>query len=646
MERSFQGKWLKVIMYLMIASALFHFIGTAFGYFPDMQQRALHITFAVAPVFLMYNASKHAKATGKVPVWDLIFCGLIVASTINVYLKYIPYHMSPTSYNAMDMFFGIITIVLVVEAGRRVVGWVFPMLTSSFIVYALFGPYIPGDFGHGGVKLPYLITHLYQTDLGIWGFTTGISATIAAIFMILGGLLLHTGIGDTFMALSLKAVGRVRGGAALSAVMASSLFGTISGGASTNVVATGNVTIPMMKKLGYKPEFAAGVETTASTGGPIMPPIMGLAAFIMAEFLGISYLKVIIAGIIPAALYYLCCFSSVRFESLRLNLAPIPAEEIPSWRDILTWAKMGPLIIPFVVLLWLLVQGSSIATCGFWAVVSLIVLHLFANFSLAGIKQRFRMIIEGMGRAGKIMVNLAPLLVCANIAIGLITLTGLGVKIGDLIISIAGGSLLLSLVFTAIAVIIFGMGVPITAAYILAVAVLYPSLELLGLPPIVGHYFIMYYAAISAITPPVCMASFVAAAIAETHWMKVAWVGMRLGAVVFFLPFIFTYEPALLIIGNVDITPFPVLEIVQVTVTAVIATIFMSGAIWGYLHTKLSILARLLFLPGAFLLLIPGSGTDVWGGAMLVIGLIGQTVADLRKRRLRNSRNYLRAAQE
>ena len=634
MERRLQGKWLDAIRYILIVSALFHFASTAFGYLPDMRQRAVHVVFTVGLVFLMYSATKRAKATNKIPVWDILLGLVVIASAINVYVKYIPFHIDPLHPSILDIFLGVSVIILVIEAGRRVIGWVFPSLTLFFVLYAVLGPYIPGDFGHGGVPWRYLLIHLYVTDYGVWGMITGISATIAAIFLILGGFLLHTGTGEVFMAIAVKLTGKMRGGPALTAVVASGLFGTISGGATNNVITTGNFTIPMMKRLGYKPEFAGAVETTASTGGPLMPPIMGTCAFIMAEFLGISYLTVIIAGSIPAILYYVAVFCSVRFESVKLNLAPIPADEIPSWRQILTWGKIAPLVIPFTVLLALLVKGYYIATCGFWAVVSLAVLFFFSNFSLSGMRQRASMLVDGLERGGSLLAGLAPLMVCANIVISLVTLTGIGVKIGDLIMNIAGQSMLLALIFTAIGCIIFGMGIPINGSYILGVAILYPALARLGLAPLVGHYFIMYFAAMSSITPPVCLASYVAAAIAQASWLRVAWIGMRLGIVVFLLPFVFSYDPALLILGNVELTPFPAQQILMVTLTALVGTVFASAGVWGYLHTRLSVLTRMLFIPGAFLLLVPGVTTDLWGLALVFAGLFSQTVISLVRKRL------------
>ncbi|MFC1592741.1 TRAP transporter permease [Candidatus Omnitrophota bacterium] len=599
MERLLQGKWLFATRYVCIAYALFHLYTSGFGLLPDMQQRAAHVFFATALTFLMFSAVKRGKAEAKVPIWDLLLIGVVITSCVNVFIKYISMLVDPMQATNFTLFLGVAIIILVLETGRRVVGWVFPALTLAFLLYALFGQYIPGDFGHAGFKWDFIIKHLYQSDVGVWGYITGISAMIVSIFMILGGLLLHCGAGETFIALAIRLTGKLRGGPALTAVVASSMFGTICGGSLDNVVATGNITIPMMKRLGYKPEFAGGVETTASCGGPLMPPIMGTGAFIMAQILAISYVQVIIVAIIPAIIYYVGVFSSVRFESLRLNLAPIPDEEIPSWRQILTWGRMAPLVIPFTILIVLLLQGYYIATCAFWACVSLIVLFLFSSFSLLQIRQRAGMMVDGLERGGKILASVVPLLVCANIVMSLINLTGVGVKISSLIMSAAGGSMLLALVFAAIGCIVIGMGLPTSCAYVLGVAVLYPAIVQIGFLPLVGHFFIFYWTAVSTVTPPVCLAAFAAGAIAQTSWLKVAWVGMRLGIVVYMLPFVFSYEPALLLFGTPQ-------EILMVSLSALVGVVFLSAGVWGYLTTRLSIFIRVLFGGGALMLLITG----------------------------------------
>lgn len=634
MHRNLAGIWKWIAQGTAIVFTLFHLYTGGFGILPDMQQRAIHVLFGFTLTLLLFSPFKPAKPETRVSIWDVLLIFLTIACCVNTYLKFEWFHLNIGESTTLDLFLGVAIVILALEAGRRVVGWVFPILTTVFLLYAFLGPYIPGIFRHPGFDLVYVIQTLNQTTLGVWGFVTGISATLLAIFIIFSTFLLFTGGGQSFIEIALRVAGKYRGGPALVAVVASGFFGTISGSAVANVVGTGSFTIPLMKRLGYAPEFAGGVEATASSGGQIMPPIMGAGAFIMAELLGIPYIKVAFSAAIPACLFYLAVFCAVRFEALRLNLPAVPAEEILPWRQIFTWKRLAPLFFPVIALVGLLARGYTPTTAGFWACIMALILFLFSDFSLANVKRRIKVILTGFEQAGKSLVEIVSLLVCANIMISLINLTGVGIKVSELIIGLAGSSIFLSLVFGAIVAIILGMGMPTTGAYLISASVIGTALIKLGLIPLSAHLFLFYFAVISAITPPVCVAVYAASGIAQADWLKIARVALKLGIVAYLVPFIFVYWPALLMIGK------PI-EIIWATVSASIGAIFLGAAMMGYLTTRLSIIKRILLIPGAVLLVIPGWETDVIGIGIIALVLFGRRLIPITLFQKRNVEDKL-----
>jgi TRAP transporter 4TM/12TM fusion protein len=581
-----------------------------------MQQRALHVLFGFTLTLILFSPTKRAQPATNVPILDILLIFLTTACCINTYIKFEWFHIHLGESTTLDLFLGVTIIILALETGRRVIGWVFPLLTVAFLLYAFLGPYFPGMFRHPGFDPIYVIQTLNQTTLGVWGFVTGISATILAMFIIFGAFLLFTGGGQAFVDIAIRVAGKYRGGPALVSVASSALFGTISGSAVANVVVDGVYNIPLMIRLGYRPEFAGGVEATTSTGGQIMPPIMGAGAFIMAEILGISYLEVAWAAFIPACLYFISVLAAIRLEALKRDLPAIPAEEIPSWHRILTWRRMAPLFIPIVVLLGMLGKGYTPTTAGFWACAIALLLFTLSDLSLPLIKHRVGMIIGGLEQAGMALVEIVSLLVCANIVIGLINLTGVGVKLSELILTGAGSSLFLALIAGAMVAIILGMGIPTTAAYLIAAAVIAPALAKMGLIPLAGHLFLFYYACLSAITPPVCVAVYAAAAIAKTSWLGTAAVSLRLALIAFLVPFIFIYEPALIMIGKP-------LEILLRLFLAILATIFIGAGLVGYLTKKLGMPIRVPLLLAGLMLFVPYWQINLLAIAIIVFTLIG-----------------------
>ena len=617
MRRQLTGYWLYILKGIAVAFALFHIFAAGYGAIPDMRLRALHVLGGLILTFMIIPGFKRPQPESKVHIYDILLIVITIATTMNAYLKYVWYNTHIGESAPFDIAMGIAAIVLVIEAGRRVVGWALPILATTLFLYSLFGYLVPGVFYHSGLRFEFVMQNLYQGTQGVWGFVTGVSAQIIAIFIVFGSLLLFTGGGQTFIDLALRVAGRFRGGPALVAVIASALFGTISGTATANVVTTGNFTIPLMKRLGYKPEFAGAVEAAASSGGILTPPIMGAGAFVMAEILAVPYLHVIKAAAIPAFLYYIALFTAVRFKALRLNLAPIPAEQIPRWQDILTWKRLSPLLLPIAVLLYMLLIGHSAQNCAFSAAIAAIILFLFSNFSPSQMMERLKQLVNALQHAGITLIEIVALSACANIVVSLICLTGLGVKFSSMIIDTAGTFLLLALALAAIATIIIGMGMPATASYLVAVSILGPSLAMLGAIPLAAHLFIFYFAVFSAITPPICVAAFAAAVIAKASWVKIAFNAIPLAIVGYVIPFVFVYEPALLMMGEP-------LQIFWSVVTAALGAVLLGAGVAGYLTDKLRLLVRLLFIPAGVLLLVPGWETNWIGFAVAAVALIGQ----------------------
>lgn len=617
MNRELRGLSRQVIRFTAMAFTIFQVYTAGFGFLPDMQQRAVHVAFGLAITFALISPLKRGTADKKIPVYDLILIGLAILTCVNVLFKYRVFLYGFGQIATEDYLMGICLTVLTLEAGRRTTGWAFPILTLLLFVYAVAGSYFPGTLNHAGFKPIFLIRNLYQSWQGIWGMVTGVSATLIALFIIFGAFILESGAGKTFIDIANKIAGGVRGGPALVAVVASGLFGMISGSAAANVAGTGNFTIPLMKRLGYRPAFAGAVEAVASSGGQIAPPVMGAGAFIMAEFLGMSYLQVCIAAAIPAFLFYASVFCMVRFEALRLNLAAIPQTDILPAREVFAPRKLAPVVIPLILLFVAMAKGYSGTYAAFLACVSLLVVYLFSDLSLPNMKQRLGRIAAAVESGGRALTQIVALCVCANIVIALINQTGLGIKLSEFIMRGAEVSLYVSLLFAAIISLILGMGVPTGAAYILCITITGPILIKLGLLPICAHLFVFYYAIISAITPPVCIAAYTASAIAQASWLEVARVAMRLGVVTYFVPFLFVYSPTFLMIGRPA-------EILLNTTTGLLGVIMLAAGFTGYLFSKLSLPVRILFLPSAVLFILPSVKLALPALALLVLGFLYQ----------------------
>jgi len=507
-----------------------------------------------------------------------------------------------------DIVFGAVCILLVLEAFRRVVGIPITIVAVFFLAYAYWGPYFPGMFAHRGFSYTRIISHMYVTTEGILGMPVGVAATFVYMFILFGAFLHKTGLGKFFIDLALAATGHRIGGPAKVAVLASGFFGTISGSSVANTVTTGTFTIPLMKSIGYKPEFAGAVEAAASTGGQLMPPIMGAAAFVMSQFIGIAYIEIAIAAALPALLYYLAVGFMVHMEAKRLGLQGIPKNRLPNLKKVLS--EGWHLLIHLFVIVYLLVQGYTPLRAALVCIVVTVAIAMMKKSTRLNVKD----ILDALESGARSAIGVSAACACAGIIIGVVTLTGVGLKIANGIVVLSGGSFFLTLFLTMIASIILGMGLPTTAKYIVLASMAAPAIMKFGVPIMAAHLFIFYFGIVADLTPPVALVSYAAAGIAQSNPMKTGFTGLRLAMAGFLIPYIFVYNPGILLI---DTTP---LEVVLIAATSILGAFSLALAGSGFWMRPLNIIERLVLFGSAISLIFPGTLTDI-GGAVVLAGI-------------------------
>lgn len=540
-----------VTRWLCVALGLFVLYTAAFGQFDSLLQRSIFTAFTVAITVLLYPLRFSGKARLAGVAIDLALIAAALAACLSVAIRHDEIMVSLPTAETQDMLLTAGLVIAILEAARRAVGLIFPGLVVIGIAYAFFGQHLSGPLAHRGFDTAFVTETLLLGDLGIWGLLTGVAGTTIAAFVLFGSTLLFTGAGQTFMDIAIRLGGRSRGGAAKIATIASGFFGTISGSAVANVATTGNFTIPLMQRLGYPRPFAAAVEAVASTGGQIAPPIMGAAAFVMAEIVGVSYAEIMVAAILPAFLFYLGVFLTIHVIAVRTGLPLVPVEELPSWRAVLGLAKLLPIMAAFAGLLGGIFTGRSVQTAAFWGIVGLFATHLLLRVrSVADLRSTLRLIVDALEDAARSLVLIGILLIGAQILVSIINLTGVGIALSSYISGAAGSSTALLAFVVAVICMILGMGIPTTAAYVLVASVLAPALTMAGVPAIAAHMFVFYFATISVITPPVCIAVFVAAGIAKTSWLPTAVEACKLAAVTYVAPFLFLIYPGMLANGS------------------------------------------------------------------------------------------------
>lgn len=541
-------KSLKLVALVLGAFILYT---SATGPFESLVHRSLFLALVIGLGFLTYplGAGRRWRPVG-ILIDSLLAAGAIAAclyvtAHADEILTTLPWATT------RDTLATVVLVLAILEISRRAIGWIFPILVLAGLAYALFGDRLSGPLSHRGFDVAFVTETLFLGDLGLWSLLVGVAATTIAAFVLFGSLLLHTGGGQTFIDLSMRIGGRSPGGAAKIATVASGLFGMVSGSAVANVATTGNFTIPMMRRLKYPPAFAGGVEAVASTGGQIAPPILGAAAFIMAEILGVSYVSIALAALLPAVLFYVAVFFTVHVVAVRRQLPLVPEAELPSWSEVLQLRRILPIVAALGGLFAGVLQGYSIQYAAFLGIALLLLSYVaFGLLDRASPRRMLAMLMDGLSDAGKGMVIIGVLLAGAQILVAMLNMTGIGVTLSALVVDLGGEQLLLVGLIVALVCLIMGMGIPTTAAYVLVAAVLAPALTRVGVEPLVAHLFVFYYATISVITPPVCVAVFVAAGIAQAGWLQVAGHAVRLGAATYVIPFMFLAYPALLGLGD------------------------------------------------------------------------------------------------
>ncbi|MBL8706739.1 MAG: TRAP transporter permease [Rhodospirillales bacterium] len=586
---------------IAVAMALYHMWIIATGVPEAILFRGTHLLFAITLIFLWFNGTKD----GAPRIYDYLLLAVSAASILYLFVNY-SYVVNRIYYvddlYPADIAFAVLLTALVLEATRRVIGLALPITALVFLGYALF---------IAQVEPERLLDQLYLTTEGIFGPTLGVSATYVMVFVIFGAFMERTGTGQLFMDFALSLTGHTAGGPGKVAVISSSLFGTISGSAVANVMVDGPITIPLMKRSGFKPQFAAAVESVASTGGQIMPPIMGAAAFVMAEFLQVSYLQVTLWALIPAILYYVACFAAVHFEAKRLGLVGVPRADLPRLKQVLR--ERGHLFIPILVILAGMYSGYSAPLCA--------LAGTLACFPVAALRANTRGYVrlpnvgEALVDGARNALSVALACACAGIIVGIVTLTGLGIVFTQVVVALAQNSLLAALVLTAIAGIVLGMGMPTTPAYIVMTSLLVPAIIKLGAPVPAAHMFAFYFAILSAITPPVALAVYAAASLAKADLWAAGWSAVRVGAAGFLVPFAFVYQPAILMIGAWT-------DVAISTFSATIGVFMLAAGLHGYLVRRLAMYERVWCVAAALLLIDPGIVTDVIG-----YGLVGAAFA-------------------
>lgn len=594
----------KIITAICLSFTCFQLYTAIFGVLDAHLQRAVHLGFGLALVFLLKPVFNKDHSSSVHP-WDLLLAVLGAACPAYIVVQYKELVGRAGLMTTEDYIVGAVGVVLVIEATRRIVG--IPMVTvvAIFLAYAFLGPYMPDAISHRGVTPEQLVGHLFFTTEGIFGIPLGVSSTFIFLFILFGAYLESTGLGRFFIDIANAIAGWAAGGPAKVAVLSSGLMGTVSGSSVANVVGTGSFTIPMMHKLGYDKEFAGAVEAAASTGGQLMPPVMGAAAFLMAEFVGVPYIDIVKAALIPAILYFMGVWLGVHFEAKRKNLKGVPREELPKPLDILK--DRGHLAIPLIVIVYLLVTGYTPMRAALYAIGLSIVAACTRKSTRLSVADVFNGLIAGAKGILSVLVACAA----AGIIIGVVTKTGVGLKMASALLDLAGGMMLPTMFFTMITALLLGMGVPTTANYVITSTIAAPALMQMGVPVLAAHMFVFYFGIIADVTPPVALAAYAGSAIAGGNALRTGVNASKLAIAAFIIPYVFVLSPEILMINAT------VPNLLWSLSTAIIGMIGVSSALIGYLTGSLNTFQRVLLFGGGLLMIYPGLFTDAAGLAII-----------------------------
>ena len=597
--RHFEGVPMIVIKAMLIAFSVFVIWMNVFSTLPEQIRRASFIGIVIFMAFILYPVKKnHASKINKVPIYDFIM-GIVGSGCFFYYVVNFQTIVDRAGrLTTPDMVVGIVGILILFEICRRVVGVPILVVVACFILYAYFG---------GGFSVKRIIAHLFYTTEGVIGTPLGVCSTFIVLFILFGSFLDKTGVGRFFIEIANSIAGSATGGPAKVAVISSALQGMISGSSVANTVGSGSFTIPMMKKTGYAPEFAAAVEASASTGGQIMPPIMGAAAFLMAEMTGCEYSKIVVAAILPAFLYFTGIFLMVHFEAKKLGLKGLSKEEIPNFFSLML--SRGYLLLPLAVLVYCMMSGFTSSMSAIYAIVTSIIVSMF--------RKDTRMTPKAFGEAlengAKNTIGVAVACSMAGMIVGVVTLTGIGLKLATGLLALSGGVTIVALFFTMIACIILGMGVPTTANYVIMATITAPIVVKLGVPVLAAHMFVFYFGIVADITPPVALAAYAGSAIAHSNPLKTGVTATRIAITAFIIPYVFAFNPDMLLVDG------SLVSAIMITISAFIGMLGIATGMEGFMTTKLNIIQRIMCLLGGVFLIIPGSSTDLIGIILVIV---------------------------
>ena len=601
-----------------ILTSLFHIFIAWDTSISIVQQRVFHV-FAMILIYFLTRTEKAQREGKKL---GLLYGLLSLAATVVG-----GYFLANTTLEALlkrgisgtttlDVAMGVILIITVMVLAWRTVGWALTALSAIFITYAMAGPYMPEIIAHRGYNIPYITNYVAWTSESIFGTRVSACVSFVALYIIFGELLDKFGAGQFFIDIAYALTGRMKGGPAEASVVSSALMGSINGSAVANVVTTGTFTIPLMKKVGYRPEFAGAVEAVASTGGQLLPPVMGAAAFVMADLTGIPYSTIIIAAVIPGLLYYLSLGVSVYLEADKRGLEAESGDRLPQVKQVLRegWYYALPIVALIVALLGF---GLSPSYSALFSIAVLLVIGFVKEYK-RNRRLPVREVFEALVKAAKTTVSVTVACACAGIVIGIVSMTGIGIKFTSIVFQLSGGNLFLMLLLVMVACIIMGMGLPSTAAYIIAATVGVPSLVAAGIPELAANMFVFYFAIMSFITPPVAVAAYAAAGLADCSASRTGWLAFMLGLPGFIIPFIYAYNPALLIVDT------PVGDTLYIALLTTFAVVMVSMAVIGWFRGPLNPALRLLVAASAILMFIPGILFDVIGlaGGAAIVGYL------------------------
>jgi TRAP transporter 4TM/12TM fusion protein len=592
-----------------ISMSLFHMYTAGFGILPAWEQRSVLLSFVL--LLIPFYFPFKAKLKPLRLVVDAIYLLAAVTAVIYIMLGYPEIIYRVGSPNTADLIIGSLVVILVLEGVRRTVGKAMTILVAIFIAYVFLGAYIPGTLGHPGFSFSTAIDNYFNSTFGVFGLILGAMSNYIIIFIIFGAFLAKSHAGKFFIETAYALTGSNTGGPAKVAVLASGMMGMISGAAVSNVVTTGSLTIPLMKRVGYKPHFAGAVEVSASAGGQLLPPVMGAAAFIIAANLQIPYIELCLIALIPAILHYVAIFLMVHFEAKKNNLEGIPKEELPDKKTV--FKEGWFLLIPIALIIGLLILGYSPQFAGFYSIISVVLVSMFRKKT----RMDWKNVIGALEIGAKNSVSITVICAAAGILIGSITLTGLGLKFSSIVFDLTGGILLIALILAMITSILLGMGMPTVSAYVLLAVLGVPALSQLGIEPIAAHMFVFYFAIMSNVTPPVAVGAYAAAAIAKSNPNKTGLLGLKLCLGTFIIPYMFVYGPALLMQGTGS-------EVVLAAITALTGIFALTSALQGWMLTRMTRIQRVLGVISALLLIHTGWITDTIGVTFLLIGVASQ----------------------